>query len=269
VWLQVGVRASDQNAQTDGDVGFAGYEADQQTVAVGYDFAVSENSFVGISGSYSNIDVDADRTSNDETDIDLGQVAIYGTHRVGALEFSAQGAYVFGDVESERQAFETITGETDIDGFNVQGLASYNIGFGQSAYFAPLVGVQFGSISTDAFTENGGLDLAIGEIDSDYIEGRVGFTLGKKFQSEGTLRDYYIKAAVVNDFGDGTDNVDASFADQALSLQTLDTDDFRVNGQVGYNWITENGLSLGLNVEGDFSGDYTSVGGSGRLKYNF
>lgn len=113
------------------------------------------------------------------------------------------------------------------------------------------------------------MNIAIDDVDSDYLEGRVRFTVGKQFQSEGALRDYYFRGAVVNDFGGGTDNINAAFADQAVSLETLDTDDLRFNGQVGYNWISKGNMSIGLVLEGDFSDSYSSVGGNGRVKFSF
>ena len=171
-------------------------------------------------------------------------------------------------MSGDRQAFETIESDYDIDAFTAQAAASYTVDFG-SAYLTPLVGVQYGVVSADGYTENGGLNIAIDDTETDYLEGRVGFTLGKQFNEGGDLRDYFIRAALVNDFGGGADDLDIAFSNQALSLQSFDADDLRVNGQIGYNWISGNALSLGAVVGGDLSDSYTSVSGNMRVKYNF
>jgi len=95
----------------------------------------------------------------------------------------------------------------DLDGFNVQAAASYNVDLSQSTYLAPFAAIQYGEVTTDSFTEEGGLNLEIDELDSEYIEGRIGVTVGKQFRRNSSLTDYYLKAAVVNDFGSGTDDI--------------------------------------------------------------
>jgi len=92
-WIQGGLRDARQgDGESSGGSTFAGYDASSQTIAIGYDFALNNSSIVGISGGFSSIDIDSDRAANDDTEIQVGQVTVYGAHRIGAIELSAQGS---------------------------------------------------------------------------------------------------------------------------------------------------------------------------------
>ena len=268
-WIQGGLQNAFQDRRTNGNASFSGYDAENYSIAIGYDHALSSDTIIGLSGSYSTIEIDADRDANDQTDIDVLQVTAYGAHRVGAFEISGQLGYATGDVESQRQAFELIQAEYDIDGFTAQALASYKLGFADSYYAQPLVGIQYGSVDTDAFTENGGLDISFGDRTSDYVEGRIGLRLGTEIENFDSHSDYFISAALVNDFSGDQDDLTIGFANQALSLSTLQTEDTRVDTQAGFDWISSDALSIGVTVDGKFSDTYTALGGSARLKYRF
>ncbi|WP_418152237.1 autotransporter outer membrane beta-barrel domain-containing protein [Litorimonas sp. RW-G-Af-16] len=220
-------------------------------------------------GSISNIDIETDRTAQDRLDISLYHVTAYGSYRAGALGLSGQLGYATGDVDSERQAFERIEGTYDIGGFYAQGLASYRYGFAETYYVEPLIGVQYGSISADAYAETGGLDISFADRDSDYLEGRAGVKLGTQVENADSFSDYFVSVALVSDLSGDQDNLNIGYANQTLSLSTLEMEDTRIDGQVGFNWISSDALSVGATVDGKFSDTYTSFGGQVRLKYRF
>jgi len=193
-------------------------------------------------------------------DISVYQLTAYGSHRVGAVELSAQLGYAFGDIESEREAFETIESNYDLDGLNAQAMASYTYNFAESYYLEPLIGVQYSSISTDAYTEAGGLNLSIGARSSDYFEGRIGARLGTQIQSLDSSTDFFLSAALVNDLSGDAENLNIGFANQSLSLSTLDMDESRIDTQAGFSWISTDSISAGVTLDGKFSDTYTSLG---------
>ncbi len=271
-WLQGAIRQGQQDNVTASPFVSAsnGYEADSTSIAIGYDRALSDTTLVGLAGSFSSVDIEGRGGNIDDRDLDLFQIGIYGAKQYGQFHVNAQASYLFGDVETERAAFETITGEFDIDGFNIQGLVTYDHEFGGGYYAAPLIGVQYSTVSTDSFTESGGLDLAIDEIDADDFELRSGLTLGaRRIHDDGSLSDFYATAAIVGDLSGNNEEITVAFADQIVELDSLQSDDLRVEVLGGVKWFTQNAWTFDGTLSSEFSEDYLGLGGRLRVKYNF
>ena len=146
-----------------------------------------------MSASYSNIDVDQ-RSSTSESDIDVYQVTLYGSKNYGNINVTGQASYARGEVSAEREsATGDITGDFDVDGFNIQALASYDFELDDNAYVSPLIGLQYGDFSTDSFTEQGGLNLSVGSGSTDTFAGSAGFITGKKVELSDSQLDFYVR----------------------------------------------------------------------------
>ena len=241
---------------------------------MGYDRALTPDTLIGISGSYSTASTD-ERGGNGEADIDLFQIIAYGAKSYGPINVSAQASYSFGDVEAERTAAvsstvdETITGEYDVDGFNIEGEASYQYDLDGNGYIAPLVGLRYGNFSSDEFTEDGGLNAIIGGNTTDLFEGRAGFITGNSYELSGAALDVYAHAAYVYNFGGGVDDLDIIVGGESASLERFEFDDQRVELGLGANWNNEEGFTLGAQLDGEAGSSYTSIGGRLRAKFNF
>ena len=236
---------------------------------MGYDYALTPDAIVGLSGSYSTASTD-ERGGNGEADIDLFQIIAYGAKSYGPINVSAQASYSFGDVEAERTtSVETITGEYDVDGFNIEGEASYQYDLDGNGYIAPLVGLRYGNFSSDEFTEDGGFDAIIGGNTTDLFEGRVGAITGNSYELSGAALDVYAHAAYVYNFGGGVDDLDIIVGGESASLERFEFDDQRVELGLGANWISDQNFTLGAALDGEFGNSYTSIGGRLRAKFKF
>jgi len=267
------VQGSFYNSAQDGGSGVLNqeYDADTETISLGFDFVTDDRTVIGISGSYSDINIEQRRSAGDETEINSYQITAYGLRKYGKLQVTGQLGYINGNGDTERTALgETITaGGIDIEGFNIQAEASYSYKLGKTGYFAPVIGLQFADISVDGFTETGGLNLTVGDIDNDYFEGRVGFRVGEQIASPSSVTDLFFSAAILTDFGSGPDNVSLSFGDQSSSISVFDADDERIELGAGVNWYSSQNYSLGASVTGEVSNDFYTVGGQVQFKLNF
>jgi len=268
IWVQTSYYNSAQDDER--DVINSEYDADTQSFALGYDVALDDTTLVGISASYSDIEIDQLRTARDETEIDALQITAYALRQFGALQVNGQIGYISGDADTSRTAAgEEISGSYDVDGFNLQVGANYTYKLGKTGYFSPLVSFQYADISQDSYTETGGLNLTVGGIDNDYFEGKLGFRVGEKIVSPSSITDLFFSAAVVSDFGSGPDDVSINFADQTSSLSVFDADDERIEIGLGINWYSSDNHSFGASVNGEFSDDFYTVGGQVQYKYSF
>ena len=268
-WVQGGYRYARQSGDSSNGSNFNGYTADVVNFAIGYDYALTADSIVGISGSYSSADTD-ERSGNGEAEIDLFQAILYGAKNYGPINVSAQASYSFGDVTAERTtSIETITGEFDVDGFNIEGEASYQFDLEGSGYIAPLAGLRYGNFSSDEFTEDGGFDAIIGGNTTDLFEGRLGAITGNQYSFSNAVLDVYAHGAYVYNFGGGVDDLDIIVGGQSASLERFEFDDQRVELGLGANWVNEEGFSLGASLDGEAGSSYTSIGGRVRAKFNF
>jgi len=271
-WIQGAIRQGQQDNTSTSQFASAsnGYEANSTSVAFGYDRALNDTTLVGFAGSFSSVDIEGQGGNVDERDLNLFQIGVYGGKQIGQFHVNAQASYLFGDVEAERGAFETIASEFDLDGFNIQGLVTYDHELGGGYYIAPLISAQYSTVSTDSFTETGGLGLTVDDIGADEFEVRSGLTLGtRRIHDDGSLSDFYATAAIVGDLGGSTDDVTVAFADQVVELESLQSDERRLEVLAGFKWFTENSWTFDSTISSEFSEDYLGLGGRLRVKYNF
>ena len=270
IWVQTSL----YNSEQDDDISIASldqsYDADTQSFSVGYDFTVDDNTLIGFSGSYSDIEINQFRSARDETEIDAIQLSAYGLRQFGKFQVNGQLSYIDGSADTRRTVLGNgITANFGLDGFSAQLETNYTYKLGQNAYFTPLVSLQYADISQDSFTETGGLNLNVGASNNDYLEGRLGFKLGGQIVKPSSATDLFFSAALVSDFSSSSDEINISFATQSTGLTVFDADDERVELGAGVNWYSSKNYSLGASINGEVSDDFYTVGGRVQFKYNF
>lgn len=144
----------------DGDGNAAQFDHSGGGFLAGGDAAVGENWRLGLLAGYSHssFDVDDRSSSGDSDSIHLG---LYGGSQWGNLGFRAGAAYSWHDIETARTvSFEgfadQLTANYDAGTAQVFGELGYKLETG-SAVFEPFVNLAYVNLSTDAFTEEGGL----------------------------------------------------------------------------------------------------------------
>lgn len=244
-----------------------GSDQDSITMTYGYDHAIDNSTLVGFSGTYTETEIDEDAYAVSSSDIDVVQFAAYAGHRVGNVHLVTKASYSHAEAETSRQSFDVIKSQVDIDGLNIQGVASYNVDMGKGVYLKPEAGLHYNNITTGSYTEAGGLNLNIDEANSNVLDGRVGLTLGaRKVVSDTTRADVYVTGAVRNDFYGQRDDLGYNFAGQTGSLAVLNNDKFAVQALAGVNLLSGKNFSFGGAVNSEFSESENSVGGSLQTK---
>lgn len=236
---------------------------DSVTLTYGYDQAVSDSTIVGFSGSYTDSETEENRNVNSSTELEALQFSAYAGHRIGNAHFATKASYSSGEAKTRRQSFEVIESQVDVNALNIQGVASYNVSLGQGYYLKPEAGLHYNNLSTGAFTESGGLNLSVGEANTNVLDGRVGMTLGsRQVLSEKSRADVFVTALVRNDFYGNRDDIGFGYANQSGSLAVANTDDFAVQGIAGINLLSGKNFSFGGAVNGEFADTENSVGAS-------
>ncbi len=247
----------------------AGSGQDSLTMTYGYDHVLDETTVVGFSGSYTETEIDEDsRTvASTDTDLEIVQFNAYAGHRVGNAHFVTKASYAYGEADTNRQSFEAIKSQIDINSLNVESVASYNVDIGKGLYLKPEAGLHYSNVSTSAFTETGGLNLNVSEASTNVLDASVGLTLGaRKVISDNTKADVYFTGALRNDFYGDRDDLGFDFAGQSGSLAVTTLNEFAVQGLAGVNILSGKNFSFGGAVNGEFSGNENAVGGSVQTK---
>jgi outer membrane autotransporter protein len=247
------------------------YDARSYAFAGGYDYAVDKNLLIGLSGSYSNVDIGLERAADDDLELNVFQVSGYAAGRYDQLSVSAQLGYAFGDVEAQRAtALGVVTSEYNVSGVNAQLTASYDFLLDDGGYFAPVVGIHVGSYSTDDYVEQGGLNLNVLTESAQFLEAKAGVITGREFDFDnGSVLDVYAHAGYVNDLIGDNASVIAAFGSQSVALQGVEFDDERVELGAGVNLHSDGGFSVGASVDGELAENYLSVAGTIRAKISF
>ena len=268
-WTRGGFHTGDQDNRA-GDFGLNdGYDSNIYNIALGYDVALGGDALIGLSGGYVRLTTESDRESNDSVDVDLYQITGYAAKLIQGWEVSGQASYAFGEAETQRFAFERISGEYDVDALTFEGHVRKAFDFDGNNYAAPYVGLRYSAVGTDAYTEDGGLDISIDDTDENYLQGQAGLTVGHRIIKADTAADIFLGLGLVNEFNDGSSELDIAFADQALTLNTAEVDDLRFNPSVGFNWSSNQGVAVGAVGEAEFGDTYSSYSLSGRVKFSF
>ena len=240
---------------------------DNITMTYGYDQLVGDSTIVGFSGSYTESETEDDSFAVSSTELDILQFSAYAGHRIGNAHLVTKASYSHGEADTRRQSFDVIKSQVDIDGLNVQSLASYNVNMGQGYYLQPEASLNYNDISTGSYSEFGGLNLDVSEANSNVLDGRVGLTLGaRKIISDTSRANVYVTGALRNDIYGNREDIGFNFSGQSGSLAVANVDEFAVQALAGFNVVSGKTFSFGGAVNSEFSETENSVGGSVQTK---
>ena len=269
-WVQV----SNPNSISQGSLSLAaptffndGSDRDSVTMTYGYDHALNDSTVVGFTGSYTESQIDDNEFNVSSTDLDVLQFSAYAGHRIGNLNLVTKASYSSGEAETRRQSFEAIQSDVNLNGFNVQSVASYDVDLGKGFYLSPEAGFVYDNVTTSAFTESGGLNLNVSGTSTNVLDARAGLTLGARRAVSDTLRaDVYVGAAVVDGLYGQRDDLGFSFGGQSGTIASRRLDNFAVQGLMGVNLLSGKKFSFGAALNSEFSDTETAIGSSVQTK---
>lgn len=213
----VNILGADREGDGDG-TDAANYDITHAGAIGGFDFAVSDNTIVGVS-----IGVDwAKADLKDGAGKHEGEGSRIGVYGMTVFE----NAYVGYGLSAGGMSFDTkrrfgdrtMTGDTDGNDVNATLLfgAGWTLSDAYGIDLAPYVGLDIGYVTADSFTESGSADTALDtdSIDRWSLRGKIGATLS--WRATERLR-IGLDAMFAHEFGDSDIDIDAKIGGNAFS----------------------------------------------------
>ena len=213
----VNILGADREGDGDG-TDAANYDITHAGAIGGFDFAVSDNTIVGVS-----IGVDwAKADLKDGAGKHEGEGSRIGVYGMTVFE----NAYVGYGLSAGGMSFDTkrrfgdrtMTGDTDGNDVNATLLfgAGWTLSDAYGIDLAPYVGLDIGYVTADAFTESGSAETALDteSIDRWSLRGKIGATLS--WRATERLR-IGLDAMFAHEFGDSDIDIDAKIDGNAFS----------------------------------------------------
>lgn len=221
-------RGFGQMLDVDGDPEAPGYDQDTGGVVGGIDFAVGQNSLIGVAAGWSTTDVDFS-TPGDNADVDSFQVGAYGSAGFGRFYLDAEVAGAFHDLTTTRvlnlpnPPGGTVAG-ANYDARSLSATAEFG-GVWRSGnwLFQPNAGLAFTDVDTDTFIESGAGDfnLIVNGSDAQSLASTLGARIATQFKSGGMRIMPEISASWRHEFEDDRQSFTAAFPDDPSSTFTI------------------------------------------------
>ena len=264
IWTRIIGREADADASS---TSVTGYDSDAIGFAVGLDTSLGENLLVGASFSYASIEIDGVGGAGHQSEIDASQLSAYFGYSQDALYVNGQLGYSFSSVDTNRNFdAEQINGNFDIEGVRARLEAGYDVGNDTFA-ITPFVGLQYANLSSDIYSETGGLNLTVAAGDVDFFEGRV----GAAFATKGSSFSFKGSAAYVYDFAGDARVFDLGFAGtpDTFRVSAGEPSQSRFEYGAGFEFGKETGFGIGLGYQGESASDFQSHAGTVTLRFRF
>lgn len=261
----------------DGSDEAPGYDYTTYGVGFGLDHQFTDTLLLGLTGGYSDGDVDYDG-SPDSSELSATHLGVYGSWDAGSTYVDSLLTY--SDLDYETQRYVELTDERlegDFGGYAVSGY--FETGFDwrkiHGWQLQPLASFQFSYMDLDNYTESGG-DAALGYDDQTY-ESYIG-SLGTKV-TRNLLKDSAEKRLVaqfrarwLHEFGDTRSDVNTFFASDPTTIFSIrDSEIARDSAVLGVGLAAQLNSSTRLYVDYDtrLNADDTAHLISGGLQYRW
>lgn len=259
------------SAENDGNA--AGADRDIGGVFVGLDAALDETFTLGVMAGYSQSGVEVDRRGSDLS-VDSFHLGAYAGADFGGLMLQLGGAFAWHTIDSTRHVVfggvdETETG--DYDGWTGQlfGEAGYRFDFG-SASVEPFAGLAWVNVSTDGFTEDGGIAaLTAEDEDSDALFTTLGL---RGSATVDAMQGLSLHGSVGWRHAFGDQDQEAGFAFQGgsgFTIEGLPLAEDTVVLEAGIGLRVMPGVTLGLNYNGQIGDGVSDQGFNAGIRVSF
>jgi subtilase-type serine protease len=217
--------------------GTSGYRYRVYGTSLGFDVRIDETSLLGLTGGYSDSDVDYALAGN-HGEISGTHLGLYGSKQMEKWHFDS--IVMYSDLEYETKRYVNLTGERlkgDYDGRGISGYIESRYDWRQygSLLLQPLASFQFSYLKLDSYTETGGpSSLGYDGQSYDSYKGSLGMKLTKGLFRRDNDRNAYIqlRGRWVHEFGDDNSNVDAHFASNPGAVFNVGDEEMSRNSAV-------------------------------------
>ncbi len=251
----------------------AGYSAGTHGVTVGVDTMLTNDSMLGFAFSYANIDVDGESVSNSRTDTDQFQGTIYGSLMRDIFFINGSLSYAHGDSDTSRDTFGgKATGSYGSDIYSVGLGVGMPITDGDMT-FTPQTSVQYSSISTDSYTENGpaALNVSVADMDMLILKTGISFEDSVKLSDAKFIPKMRLLASwdILRESAESTSSW-VSTGTTIVPISGPKPSSIGGSVGVGFDYATDDGLYvISLDYDMDAKSDFVSHAGTAKLRVNF
>jgi fibronectin-binding autotransporter adhesin len=251
----------------DGDDPASQYDYAISGFSFGGDIRISEKFFIGISGGYSDTDIDFD-SLNDTGDVSSYQGGLYGSYTNGPWYVDGLFSYAKNEYDTSREVLVgsiNRSANADYDGDEYAFYAEGGYGFKYPRIdFQPLIGLGVIRLDQDGYTESGAgsANLVVGEQNIKSVKSYLGFRASKTFQTEkgGDLIPE-VHLAWAHEFSNDDYLVNARFAGSTAGSFVVEGDEPSRNSLILGLRLTakiKESLDLSVNYDADLSDDHTA-----------
>ncbi|MGD8786996.1 MAG: autotransporter domain-containing protein [Phycisphaerales bacterium] len=241
-----------------------GFDYSVKGAAFGLDYQLNKRLIVGITGGFSNGDVEY-TSSKDESEVSSTAIGVYAT--LNTNNWYVDTILNFSDLEYETKRHIDMTSEKltgTFDGLEITGYieGGYNKHLGKTWILQPSASLQFTYLDQDGYKETGGPSaLKFKAQDYESIQGSVGTKLIKRLdknKSDGVCSVIELRGRYVYDLGDTESQVDASFASDPGTVFTISDEgvarDSMVFG-IGFHSEINDNTKLFIDYDTTFNSD--------------
>jgi len=275
-FIQVFGSSADQKSTKVGSGTQAGFDAETQGVAIGFDGVTDDGLTIGVSVATANTDVDGKGTGKSTNSIDTYSASLY-------MDMATDSGYVEGSVTyginenttsrkiTSAGLNRTLTGSYDSQSLslNLTAGAPNEVGVG---YLTPFGSLTVTNMDTDAYTEtstvaNDALRLKVAQDDVTSKVGSVGLKYHAEMSNGGTPM---ISLAINNEFGDNTIESNNTYQGGGTPFKTsTDVEELSATLGLGYSYGSD-AASIEFAYEADVNeDDYLSHYGSIKIVGKF
>lgn len=180
-------RAVGDVASLNGTSAAPGFKTRTGGLITGFDRAVTDNLILGVAGGFSRTTLS--QSSGGTGSIETPSVALYGSYKLGVLDFDATAGYAYDHMHAARPA-QNAESSSSHEGHEftaaLQADASLS---GNGLIFTPAAGVQYVRLFENAFSESGSplLDLSVSSRSSSSLQPFIGVSAAKSFITGGGM----------------------------------------------------------------------------------
>lgn len=246
-------------------------------VIIGVDHRLSEHLLLGMSGGWSDADVDFDNRLPGGGEIDSYHGSLYGSYTAGPWFVDGIASYGYNRYNTYRHVTvgplrNRLKGDYHGNrfSFNVEGGYRFDHAWFR---FEPLVGLQFTRLWEDGFAEHGGagLNLVVDSAATTSLRSTLGFRLSREFRTGcGVLLTPEVTARWAHEYSEDHPVLDARFAGSRFGYfrvggDRLDKDSALV--ELGLTARITEQLSVYVSCNGEFSESLTVYAGTGGVRW--
>ena len=261
------------NGDMDDDREVRGFENKVSGINLGVDALLNDQMTVGFAFTYGDVKTETNKSGR-EADGDTFMGTFYTGWTMDKYFFDTMWSYGRGNIDMKRKtSLGTYKADTKSDTLGARLVGGYNFQYKQWL-IQPQVEFNYAKVKFDDFKEKqdqGPLPQSVKLDDFEVMELGAGLKLMAEYDVSNGMLKPELTLMAYHDFKDDKPEVQGSFLNGGKTYHVVgkDRDQTRVLAGVGVKYEMNNNLTLGLNYDYNWQGDFKASGIVGSVRYDF